>query len=78
MAVVSRSLSGRMDTVEKYRDLANTLRQRAGLPTLAAQRTQMLALADHFDRLADEVLTQQVAMGSASRLPWPNFTPRHH
>ena len=47
-----------MKTVEKYRDLASTLRERAELPALRSQRERILALVDHFDRLADEIVSQ--------------------
>ena len=63
--MVAQSLSSRMEAVEKYRDLACILRERADLPALQYQRDQILALADHFDRLADEV--SKWCQGDAAR-----------
>lgn len=61
MAMVSRTLSLRVETVEKYRDLACTLRARAGMPAHRSQRVEILALADYFDRLADQIRDSQSA-----------------
>jgi hypothetical protein len=50
-----------MQTVEKYRDLARALRERAALPAQERQRDQMLAVALHFERLALEIERAQNA-----------------
>jgi hypothetical protein len=53
-----RVLSSPVNTVEKYLEISCSLRQRAALPEHQPQRDQMLALAAHFERLADEVLNK--------------------
>jgi hypothetical protein len=53
--MTSGVLSLRMNVAEKYLDLARDLRVRAELPAQSAQRSQILALALHFESLADAV-----------------------
>jgi hypothetical protein len=57
--MASQSLSSQVNTVEKYLNLAHDLRARAELPMLSLERSQILALAAHFEKMADAILDER-------------------